>query len=160
MAASTAFTNVPSCSSSVCEARHGQHVSRKWAPSPCFGSRRLDLTLRSQKGPSASRTSLLSIAASSEFANKESSMLCEFLNEELGKYDYLSDARGRIAEVCAKVLHNYVSTYSGGIEGKPIEDMKAALMEQGLPHQQALTCSIWWVRANLRRDWEQFKAAK
>ncbi|KAI5067052.1 hypothetical protein GOP47_0017580 [Adiantum capillus-veneris] len=159
MAASTAFTRVPACSSSVCEARHGQHASRKLAHRLCFGSRRLDLTLRPQ-GPSAFRSPLLSIAASSEFANKISPQFREFLAEELGKYDYLSDARGRIAEVCAKALHNYASTYSGGIDAKPVEDMKTALIEQGLPHQQALLCSVWWLRVNLRRDWEQYCAAK
>ncbi|KAI5067054.1 hypothetical protein GOP47_0017582 [Adiantum capillus-veneris] len=64
----------------------------------------------------------------------------EFLAEELGKYDSLSDACGRIAEVCAKALHNYGSTYSGGIDAKPVEDMKTALVEQG--NQEFVCCVI------------------
>ncbi|KAI5067057.1 hypothetical protein GOP47_0017585 [Adiantum capillus-veneris] len=55
MAASTAFTRVPACSSSVCEARHGQHASRK--------SAHFNLTLRplgpGEKGISGGAVALI-----------------------------------------------------------------------------------------------------
>ncbi|KAH7387675.1 hypothetical protein KP509_16G036000 [Ceratopteris richardii] len=162
MTTSTAVATLHSSSPSAPQAPLYRYASPKWSHS-CLGSRQAGLSLRQQKkhfASSSSSSPLFFISASAEFARREASKLEEFLNEELDKYSYLADVKGRIADVCAKALHNYVVTYEGGIDGKPIEDMKSALQQQGLPHQQALTCSIWWLRANLRRDYEQYCAAR
>lgn len=163
MAACTGFTVVHT--SWVCQARYYQEGSvlrgnvatphSAYRPNGYMGTR-----LVQQKNISnafkAPALRILSVVASSDFAAKEASKFREDLAEELGKDESVADAKGRIVDICAKVFQNYVSTYSGTLTPQPFENMKTALQDQGLPTDKALRCAIWWVRANLNRDWEQW----